>query len=553
MSFALLACWVMATAKAPPGRDGLDSRSGSFILHPQIAREAWMSIVVVALFLAITCWWLTQDSAIPVFDAGLHLSLTINVYQKLRSGSFGSALTLSVPYPPLSYLVGVLGIWIGGIGIDPPVLAENFVFVPLLALGCYNSGRLAFGARAGLLAVVFALGSPLIAAQFHVFMTDAPETAMVALALWLTLACERFSRVWVSAIAGVVVGLGMLSKEPFVLFLAGPVLVMLLRGGWRSWRGLLAFAIPVLVIALPWYASEFSQVHSLAQGVVSAGATASSQAGAFPSRASGSNLLWYFWNIVNFQLLAPLFVFTAIGFMWTIVGLIRREPLSSLSWELLAGAFVGWLGISATFPHDTRYSMPLLVYLAVLGTGWIVRLPRRWGTLAGAALILVAIANTVSTSFGLGGVARIELPGANAGLRETPGFLTLYSNNGFLVAGPKRDGNMPGLMESLRANGVETIDWMSLHPNEPTPEQSADFSEAGLVALAQIAGLGPPNEPLALPKVPAREAVLEHGPITAGQAPPCLTLSDGTGVWVLLAGSNGRAEYYCPPRRQASY
>ena len=188
---------------------------------------AWGAIGVTATFIGITCWWLTQDRSIPIFDAGLHLSLVLNVHQELAAGNFGKALTLSVPYPPFAYLVGSLGITLGGVGVAPPILAENLVFVTALALGCYKVGRMAFSPLAGLLAVVFALGSPLIAAQFHVFMTDAPETAMVAVSVWLIIASEGFTKLRACAIAGVAVGLGMLTKEPFPVFVLGVCLVTL--------------------------------------------------------------------------------------------------------------------------------------------------------------------------------------------------------------------------------------------------------------------------------------------------------------------------------------
>lgn len=53
------------------------------------------------------------------------------------------------------------------------------MFVPLLALGCYHVGRLAFGRTAGALAVVFALGSPLLIEQFHVLMLEARQAFML--------------------------------------------------------------------------------------------------------------------------------------------------------------------------------------------------------------------------------------------------------------------------------------------------------------------------------------------------------------------------------------
>ncbi|HYB22707.1 MAG TPA: glycosyltransferase family 39 protein [Solirubrobacteraceae bacterium] len=158
---------------------------GARLTHLRSA--AWASIAVAVAFVALTCWWLSRDRAIPVFDAGLHLGFALDVYESLGSGHLGRALTESGPYPPLTYLVGALGLLVGGVGVAPPILAQNVVFVTLLALGCYHVGRLAFGRLAGLLAVVFALGSPMVIEGFHEFMLDVPEAALVAVALWAIL------------------------------------------------------------------------------------------------------------------------------------------------------------------------------------------------------------------------------------------------------------------------------------------------------------------------------------------------------------------------------
>ncbi len=491
------------------------------------------------LYLGITCWWLTQDRSIPVFDAGLHLQYVLGVHEELAAGHLGGALTRSIPYPPFVYLIGALGMTIGGIGVAPPIIAENFVFIPLLALGCYHVGRRAFGPEAGFLAVVFALGSPLIVSIFHVVMIDGPETAMVAVSVWAILASENFARPRISAIAGLCVGLGMLTKEPFGFFVAGPLLVVLARGGGRRWRGLLAFASVALVVALPWYLSELSLVKALGTGSFVSPTGSHLPADIAPKPFSLDNFEWYGWNILNAQLYLPMFLLAGIGWIWTLLGFLRRRPVSALAPELAVGAFIGWLAITETFAHDTRYSMPLLVYLAVFAAGWITRIPNRARLIASAFLVIVAIANTAGVIFGVGREVRLSLPGAEASDRQGPGLVMIFSNGGFLTSAPHRDGDILSVLRDLRHAGVTTIVLGGQFFFE------SDFSGTGLQALAKIAGekILDGASPASLT---SRDASFAHQAVVPGEPPPCIRLSDGTGVWIWRGNPNVSGSEVCP-------
>jgi hypothetical protein len=523
------------------------------VTWPSWTVHAWMSIAVAGLFLGITFWWLEVNRAIPVFDAGVRLSQAIILYEYLHEGRVLVALNSTAPYPPFAYLVGALGLWIGGVGVSAPVIAENLVFVPLLALGSYRVARMAFGPRAGFLAVLFALGTPLVTAQFHVFMVDVPETAMVAVSVYLILASERFSRTWLSALAGIAVGLGMLTKEPFVFFVSGVVLVAMLRGGWRNWRGLILFFALAAAIALPWYYENLTEVHTIAQGSLNGGA--SSPSGIAPAVLSIENLLWYFWNIVNAQLYAPLFALSIVGAIWTVHGFIRRRPVSPLAWELTIGALVAWIGVTVTFVHDTRYGMPLLLYLAVFGTGWIasLRAPLARGLAVGAPVLFV-VANTLGDSFGVGGDVLANLPGAKPAYLEGPGLVRVYSNIGFLVSAPHRDGDVLGLMEALRRHGVREVTWIDLGRGEPPPGLNSTFSQAGLVAFTYITKLKQPPEQEPVSAYTSSVAILAHGPLAQGPGAPCVRLNDGSGVWVRLGNPNAsHVKNYCPFDHPAFY
>jgi Dolichyl-phosphate-mannose-protein mannosyltransferase len=437
-----------------------------------------------------------------------------------------------------------MGILVGGVGVAPPIIALNAVFVLLLALGCYNVGRLAFGRLAGLLAVIFTLGSPLIIEGFHQFMLDAPEAAMVAVAVWALLATERFSRPGVSVLAGIAVGLGMLSKETFAFFVAGVALATAVRGGRRAWPGAGMFAAVVLVIALPWYLHELPTIHGLS-GEALGSSGAQSNVALFrdiaPPRLSSANLQWYFWSFLNAQLYLPLFAFAFVGGVWTMAGFVRRRPVSAFSAELALGAFVSWAALTETYVHDNRYGLPIVVYLAVLGVGWVPRLPRPACAAIAIVLVLTALANSLGVGFGVG--QRVATGWGRMASEQWPGTLAVYENRGIWAGAPTRDGDVLGLLKALRRSGIHEVGLYS-------EQEGADseFSLPGIKVLAQIAGLRFASNTIDPARANRHDAFLVHGEAERGFIiPPCTELQDGAGVWVRLGGPGGLAtSSYCP-------
>jgi 4-amino-4-deoxy-L-arabinose transferase-like glycosyltransferase len=508
------------------------------------SNAAWGAIGITIAFIGLTCWWLTQDRSIPIFDAGAHLETVIEYHHLIEAGDLLGPFNYTSQYPPLAHLVGVLGMFVGGVNVASPIIAENLVFVPLLTLGCYQTGRLLFGPGAGLLAAIFVLGSPLLIAQLHVFMLDAPETALVAVSMWLLLASEDFSRTRFAAIAGLAVGAGLLVKVQFPFFLAGIVLTALACGGWRNWRGLAAFAGVALLVGAPWYIDHLSELGTIAK---LAGTGSGALPGNLPPTLSGANLTWYLWSTLNSQLFAPLFALVLGGSIWTVLALVRNREVRGPRLELVVGGFVAWLAITLTPHHDLRYDMPLMPYLAVMGTGWIVQLPRSARLALAGVLVAAVVANTLSTTFGVGGHVEARLVSSPPLTQALPDRIVLYSNRGFLVAGPRRDGDVPGLLEALRSEGVEVVAF------DVKQLEAADFSGEGLGPLAFMAGLLPSVETALASSSPTAVTVV-HQSLASSLPPACTVLSDGTGVWVLRRDSvSGKLLYYCPSRHPQYY
>ncbi len=504
-------------------------------------QASWPAVGAVAFtltFIAISIWWVTQDLRLPQWDPGRHTEFALQYYDALSRGDYGVLLTMDAwPYPPLVHVVAAVVTPIFGRGVEGPVISQNLVFVPLLALGAYQTGRLAFeDARAGLLAVLFALGTPMVVGQFHLFMLDPPQASMAALSVWLLLASKAFEDTRYSALAGLAVGLGLLTKISFVVFVAGVVLVMLARGGWRRWQGLLAFVAVIGVVAGPWYLQHLEDLRS----IYNAGAFITPTnvlPGLNPPRFSIDNAMWFVWTGFNYQYLTPLMVFAIVGFALTAVRVLRRTSRHPLTLEVLVGGFVGYLGVTWQLPHDVRYILPLLVYVAVLGSGWILTLPRNGRLVAGSLLALVASVNMLGASFSSGHHVRVALPGANKGSAVLARSFSLYEDDGYAHGAPVQSDDLLSKLRELRARGVRQVQWDMVDASKLT------FNYEGLRAYALIAELAAaPTQGGYLPDVVALYTK------SAGKGgKPCATMYDGTEIFMAYGDPRARSvEDACP-------
>ena len=157
------------------------------------------------------------------------------------------------------------------------------------------------------------------------------------------------------------------------MFLSGAVLAVIIRGGWRRPVGLLGFFVAFGVVAGPWY---IYHAHDLIQTFTSIAQLYVNPVQS-PPRWSLASFGWYFWNLVNEQAMVPFTVLFLIGVVMAIRRCIKdRLSSSSVLPEILAGLLVSYLGMTYLTHKDPRYSLPGLVYVAVLGTFWIPQIAR---------------------------------------------------------------------------------------------------------------------------------------------------------------------------------
>jgi hypothetical protein len=509
---------------------------------PQFRRPQWHlrrpSLPVAAAggaalaFVAVSVWWLIADGWVPNGDAGRHLLIVNNYLQAVEGGDLWRPLD-SPPvideefYPPFVHLVGVLGSLVGSYGVVSGVLTLNFIFVPLLALGCFATASRIYGRWAGALAVVFVLGAPILIAQFHVFMLDASLTALVAVSVWLLLASDRFARPAMAALAGLAVGFGIMTKVTFPLFVAGVVAVILFRGGWRNWRGLALFLGVALLVSQPWLMLHEDMLRDRAERAINMQRENPHAQGTFGNYGA------YFWGVLTVQLLAPLFLFFLVGFGRAVWRAVKRRD-SDGELELVAGVVVGVVAVASMDWFNVRYNMPLLPYAAVLGVGWVTAIGRVPVRLAlAAAVVVIAVTNSVMVNSGAGGLVKIGLP-------FTDRHATLVSDGGYVENQPRGEVWVPELLEAAREAGARQV---IFHPESMN---TGYFNLNGLAVFGRMADLSV-RPPYLWHELSETDVYLTRLDIAPSRPDPCIRLEGDRGIYVYRGGPPEGRTPWCPP------
>jgi hypothetical protein len=359
--------------------------------------------------------------------------------------------------------------------------------------------------------------------------------------VWLLLASDRFAKLGYTIAAVAAMGLGVMTKTTFPVFVAGLLAVLLVRGGWRNWKNLLIASGVPLLLALPWLVAHHSQLSGFTNGALQGkGEDIFWYPGhTYPPRWSTQNFTWYGWSLINNTIYLPLALFFATGVGAAIVRFARRRARDDYTPELLVGGFVGYFVVSLFALDDPRYSLPALVYVAVLGTGWIVRSRPVIRYAAATLLAAVVIFNTVTVN--------LE-PVETTVLRPFGGAINPVLPHQFVVAGvgyvegrPITNGNVLRILDGARAAGARRVAFGG-------NTNSFFFNNSGLLTLAKVAQLRDGANPNALG--PSDLFVYRLPYDQEKRFLPCAFTDDGYGIYV-VRGTAARKHFsqspsYCP-------
>ena len=247
------------------------------------------SLILLALLIAVQIGanglWLAANTVTVGMDRIFHQVTSLAYDHILRQGidlhSLFSALTLSDYYPPLVHMT-VAGFYqVFGVSMDVAAMA-NSLYLALLLLAVYGIGERRGGPWVGLLSAFIVSLLPMIFAMSRYLYLDFALTAMVAANICLLLRSDRFQRRGYALLYGLSLGLGLLVKWTFVVFVVGPLLLVLLRrdtllAAWQAvrqtlalrdggWKRLGIAALLGLAVTALWFAPNVQATAALTLG-----------------------------------------------------------------------------------------------------------------------------------------------------------------------------------------------------------------------------------------------------------------------------------------------
>jgi 4-amino-4-deoxy-L-arabinose transferase-like glycosyltransferase len=374
-------------------------------------REVWRHPLALALLVAIVVVdvsWIAREHRSPPWDQAHYLDVMWRYRTALNSNGL-SALVHTIRgtdpnHAPLYPILAFPFSYLFGDGVRS-ALVLNLLLLPILVVSSGEIAASIFGSRARLLSMFLVATTPIIVGLSHEVLQDFLLTTVVAVAVLCLLKARWLTRTSACLCAGVAMGIGMLTKVTFLLYVLGPLLVCGIAYVMSVWRraqpgtmagsktnGFRALRPGVVnslymvgiatAIAAPWYVTNWSPTVDylrsttsgpLVIGVGPANPFQIREVISFTQTVLEADLSWLLTIVGVVALLLALPRFLA----WT----RRREDLHE---NLMRAAFlVTWAGVpfsvfTFSSDHDPRYLAATLPAVAIIIAGLIIQIRRTW-------------------------------------------------------------------------------------------------------------------------------------------------------------------------------
>jgi 4-amino-4-deoxy-L-arabinose transferase-like glycosyltransferase len=357
--------------------------------------------VLVTLLAAVNVYYFHRSQTPTFWDDSSYLTGSLNLYDALTDkGIPGFATAFAHLYGNKAPLICVFPIPIYllfGREYDPRCLV-SIGFLILMSVYLFRLGACLWSPREGLLAVAIVQTMPLLYGLSRQFLVDYGLATMVVMWMYYLLSCRSLTTASTIVRLGIVLGIGMLMKISFPLYIGAPTIVAIwafLRAD-RSWRMALktsgAFGCILLIggiIASSWYLPNLKTVVGFA---LSAGFGQLSVNYGSTIVFSWSVISNYFYVLIN----------VALSCYYAVLLIVLAPAWVASIWRRHAGgtrhalALVVWVVVplvATTFAvnKDPRFTTPVLPVVALFLARMIRAVFDRWRFYPAAAAALMIV------------------------------------------------------------------------------------------------------------------------------------------------------------------
>ncbi len=242
----------------------------------------WLLVGGLVLFHALNNWlWLSENVTSTGWDKPRHLARSLHYAHLLSAPTLQSLFDLmtgDMVRPPLFPASAAILYALFGRTADVATMV-NVVYLALALAATYGIGRRWGGRRLGMVSAALLAFFPMFYSMSRYFYLEFSLLAMVTLTVYLLLTTDGFRRRGPSLLFGLSLGLALLTKRTSAVFIAGPIMVVVLASGllpalWQRlkqrprlyWKRALIAVVIGFVPAALWYWPNQEAVRALILG-----------------------------------------------------------------------------------------------------------------------------------------------------------------------------------------------------------------------------------------------------------------------------------------------
>jgi 4-amino-4-deoxy-L-arabinose transferase-like glycosyltransferase len=366
---------------------------------------AAVAFVLVSVVLSAVWVHRFRSGYVPEWDESGYLAIAIADAQALRSGGVGALWDAYVQEPSQAPLVPLLtapALLLFGDGLVQGLFVQLALYVALVAATYLLASTLLERSWAVLAALVTA-SIPAVLDYSRLYHFSIAAAAAYTAALWALIRSSGLSRLKWSVLAGLFLGLGLLSRTMMVAYIpavlaAAVVLIAAAPADRRiRVRNLAAGAAVTAAVAVTWYGPNLRTIGGYLVGFGYGGE--SSAYGQRPSPVTPQFWLTELVTLVR-SFYVPLAFVLAFGVVSAVIAARARFRRPSLAdviafarsgyLPLVVVVVAGYLALTSSPNQGTAFEFPWLPSLVVLCVAAIAGQPVRWLRRAAAVGVVAA-------------------------------------------------------------------------------------------------------------------------------------------------------------------